>query len=566
MPKMKMCKCILLMSVAALGGSHAVGGDSWVALDAVPYVEPGSAADCSSWVRLEAPAGKYGYAKAVDDGFEFERRPGVRQRFLGACVIGDAVVPTNDAASAAFAAMIPRLGWNAVRIHQHEMSLVGPDGYSLAPDKMRRFDRFFADLIAQGVYITTDLYVTRKVPGRTLQEFKESILFDENSFSNYLGWAKSFMLHRNAFTGRTYAEEPALFSIALINEGNVGNEFRPDRPDGWERVAAEAERRFVRRMRTILRDELGCRALISDFSGWTFKPEYEPVIRDEYDYYDFHGYNDHPIYVGKKFTLPSRMRARPLSAYFGILDKSEMRRRLLPQKPSMMTEWSWSAPGHYRYAGGLVQAVYMARRGVDGLFHYAWGSFASAGDPFGVPTVRARPISYWDMSRDPLALASERAVSALYLRGDLTPDSTFTNDVQRDSFAVTTPATVGRADAACALWQTSCDGRPLAETGRILVTHLTDLVNTGMKMEDWEGNPTLLTKWGTLPYLLRRHVVQVDLKVRPGSWHVYRLETTGRRRNEVGCRYADGVLRFMADNGADPANATILYEAVDAGL
>lgn len=67
-------------------------------------------------------------------------------------------------------------------------------------------------------------------------------------------------------------------------------------------------------MRTILRDELGCRALISDFSGWTFKPEYEPVIRDEYDYYDFHGYNDHPIYVGKKFTLPSRMRARPLSA------------------------------------------------------------------------------------------------------------------------------------------------------------------------------------------------------------------------------------------------------------
>lgn len=383
-----------MLFVSGLFGVSALGEDAWIPLQAVPYVEPGSAADCSSWVKLDAPAGKYGYVKAVGDAFEFEKRPGVRPRFLGACIINSAMVPKDEAASAAFVAMIPRLGWNAVRIHQHEMALVGPDGYTLDPEKMRRFDRFMADLVAAGIYISTDLYVTRTVPGKTLQGYKESVLFDENSFSNYLGWAKSFLLHRNAFTGRTYAEEPALFSLALINEGNVGNDYKPDRPKGWEQAAADAERRFVRRMRKILRDELGCRALISDFSGWTFKPEYEPVIREEYDYYDFHGYYDHPIYVGKKFSLPSRMRGQPLSDYFGKLDKNEIRKRMLPVKPAMMTEWSWSAPGHYRYAGGLVHAVYMAQRGVDGVFHYAWGSVASSEDPFGSPTVPAHAISF----------------------------------------------------------------------------------------------------------------------------------------------------------------------------
>ena len=42
------------------------------------------------------------------------------------------------------------------------------------------------------------------------------------AYSNYVAFAKSFMLHRNRHTGRTYAEEPALAWISLVNEGNQG--------------------------------------------------------------------------------------------------------------------------------------------------------------------------------------------------------------------------------------------------------------------------------------------------------------------------------------------------------
>ena len=71
-----------------------------------------------------------------------------------------------------------------------------------------------------------------------------------------LAWAKAFMTHVNPFTGRDLAHEPALRFLCLINEGNVGN-FKRERPEGWERIAADNERRFFRRMKRILREEIG---------------------------------------------------------------------------------------------------------------------------------------------------------------------------------------------------------------------------------------------------------------------------------------------------------------------
>lgn len=554
----------------------------WVPFVANPWVEPGTAADASSWTRVDAPAGRHGRVVVRCDHFEFEGLPNVPQRFLGANVILDAVTPKTAADACAFARLLRRLGWNAVRIHQHEQDLVGADGFSLDPEKMRRFDAFVAACIAEGLYLQTDLYVTRKVKGYDLHGFKEAIISgDEAAFTNYLAWAKAFLTHRNAETGRTLCEEPALAFIALINEDNVGNRKHIAREDGWEWRAAENHRSFIRRMRGILRNELGCRALISDLNGWTYKEPYFPVISEECDFVDSHGYVDHPVYIGAaKFRLPSRMNdVGPWSFPFSYARHDISGR--FPDKPFLCTEWSWSAPGRWRGAGGLLQAAYACAHGWDGLWHYCWGSHGIVGQPFGSPEAPAHPIHYWDLSRDPFALAAERAVSALFLRGDGFGASV-SNDPKRAVWTLAAPRTCGAVVrrgrfAAGALdgdaggdgaivWAMTCDGRPFAESSRVLVTHLTQLRNTGIVLSGEKNR--VLEDWGSLPYLVKRGAVRLSLALGHGDWRVWRLDAAGRRRSEVMAERsdADGRLRFTADVAGAADNATILYEVVREGL
>ena len=562
--------------LCAIASQCAVGEPRWTPLESVPYVCPGSAADCSAWPETESPAGIHGRVVAVGDHIEFERRPGAAVRFLGVDVILDCVTPRSPADARAFAGMLRRMGWNSVRIHQHEQSLVGSDGFTLEPEKMRRFDDFVAACIEEGLYLQTDLFVTRKVPGRALHEFKESILFDENSFSNYLAWAKSFLTHRNYVTGRSLAEEPALAFLSLINEGNVGNR-KAARENGWEARAAEAERRFIRRMRRILRDELGVKAMISNMNGWTFKDEYLPVIEEECDIADSHFYMDHPVYIGaQKHRLPSRMNDLAPWTFFNVREKSDISLKLRG-RPYLCTEWNWSAPGRWRGAGGLMTAAYAVKHGWDGLWRYSWGSNASCRERFGTADVKAYPLSYWDLARDPLMLASERAVAALYLGGG---ELTATNDVKGSHFAVSSPyvsgvVTRGRSfDAGfmsgsvdgfgASLWVQSCGRTPLAKAERLLVTHLTQLKNTDMKLGGEKNR--VLEAWGELPYLALCGSASVELAVAPGSWRVWRLGTDGTRRGEVPSRFENGRLCFAAETAGDPANATLLYEVAREGL
>ena len=64
---------VFLASSLALASSPG-----WVPLKAKPYVEPGTAADCTAWTDSvsSAPAGAYGRVVAVGNHLEFEKRPG----------------------------------------------------------------------------------------------------------------------------------------------------------------------------------------------------------------------------------------------------------------------------------------------------------------------------------------------------------------------------------------------------------------------------------------------------------------------------------------------------------
>ena len=114
------------------------------------------------------------------------------------------------------------------------------------------------------------------------------------------------------------------------------------------------------------------------------------------------------------------------------------------------------------------------------------------------------------------------------------------------------------AGAHGAVWATSVDGKPLAESARILLTHLTDVQNTGVQWAD--ADHRILLKRGGLPMRARKGTAEVSLKVAPGAWKAYALGTDGARRGAVPVTRKGGTLSLAADTARDSKNATLLYE------
>jgi hypothetical protein len=405
---------------------------------------------------------------------------------------------------------------------------------------------------------------------------------------------------------------------------------------------AEYERRFARRVTRFLREEMKCRALLTNMNNyfWTDDPSGEKVRAEEFDYADDHFYVDHPRFLGQDWRLPSTCpNTNPLKGRsLGVQRPATTR---LHGLPFTISEYNFSGPGMFRGVGGILTGALGARQGWDGLFRFAWSHWAEG------LTAPAR-LGSFDMTGDPLGLAAERASICLFLRGDLCPASqqgafvlppekldtrrvkgsigpywdldwaawgirmgmTVADhapkgmktlavypeqpsadmkawlkalphdgvkiDPVRGAFTIDTPRTMGgfaetgRLETAgfaaditgspATIWASSLDGRPLAETARVLVTHLTDVQNTGSLYAD-TGRRILLER-GELPHLMRAGRAEVTLTLAEGDWHVYALRPDGTRVRRVASRFSDGKLFFAADVAAVDTEATYLYEIV----
>ena len=266
-------------SLVARHSSLVTGGDgedaapAWVPLAAERDVEPGSALDFSWISKAHAPCGVHGRAVVRDGHFEFEGRPGEPVRFWGVNISSGANFPDEDKAER-IAAHLAALGYNAVRIHHHDGGLVAqnPDAFGpaeapgapaearddpskardlavevrddpsrttgLDPDALRRHDALVAACARHGLYIATDLYVSRPVSWRAAGidrdgtmgkgEFKHLVPVHDGAFSNFCAFAAAWLGHTNAFTGVRFADDPALLSVALVNEGNLDNGAGPE--------------------------------------------------------------------------------------------------------------------------------------------------------------------------------------------------------------------------------------------------------------------------------------------------------------------------------------------------
>ena len=464
-------------------------GPEWIPYPApepgTDWIEPGSALDFSAVVPRHEPAGAFGRVIVRNGRFELESRPGEELRLCGANLCGQANFP-DPADADRFAANIARLGYNTLRIHAYEVHLVSPEtrkpigdgrGLEVDPDSWRRFDALVAACVRHGIYLSTDLFVARSkaiewraigidrdgpVPFRT---FKLLAAFHEPAFENLAEWTRIFLGHVNPETGRSLAEEPALATLAFLNEGNLGNDnvnalrLVPGVEEAWNAwlanrgvlqeaasaasaggaggaahrplprdvyggegdpdiglfalFLAEREEMLYSRLRAIVRDELGCRAPLSNLSSWYFPVQYLlPMSR--FDYTDNHFYLDHPQFLVKQWRYPSAIIGENPFRSGSNIPGAAWRR--IMGKPFCITEWNWAAPTPCRAASGLSVGALAALQGWSGLWRFAWSH-----DRPGIAAPGSLPMRYFDLHSDPVTLASERATVLLYLRGDMAP-------------------------------------------------------------------------------------------------------------------------------------------------
>ena len=716
-----------------------VAGPDWIPFANEPWIEPGSALDFSSIVPHHAPAGKFGRVVVRGGHFEFEGLPGVPQRFYGVNVCGTANLPDTAEQAERFAANLARIGYNAIRFHHHERWMVaadglahdGADGTKPEPAQMDKFDLLVAACVKHGLYLTTDLYVSRAdaVPWRAISfdrdgtvpgsRYKILCAFHEPTFANLCAWTRNFLSHVNPHTGRSLADEPSLACLALVNEGSLGNWgaaalrehecvreawkawlsakagnpafagipdtipgslYAKDGATSANRHAAafaiflaDAETRLFERLRGFVRGELGCKAPLSNLSDW-YEPVQHALPRRGFDYVDAHFYVDLPQFLGTSWQLPSRCpNANPMRGDDRGVPGIVWRRQ--EDKPFCVTEFNYAGPGRFRGVGGIATGAIAALQDWGGLWRFAWSH-----SRIGVATPETRAMGYFDLAGDPLSLAAERAALCLFLRGDAAPlkaaepfvldeaalrdprngaprlappggnagawtrrvgtrvtsaasrrsgaaplrgaepPKNVSIDSETGTFLLDTPRTAGGfaesgehtagplrfalRDAPATVWVSSLDGEPVAASSHLLLTHLTDVQNSGIEYAD--PAMTTLLKWGSLPHLMRRGAARVELTLdakegrrcaanagkagpvitaeggsviaavgRPviaskagpviggkPAWRVYRLSPSGRRMGEVPSVFENGTLRFTARTDLDPATATFLYELV----
>ncbi len=588
---------------AAFASVTIESGAGWTPIAGDTAVVRGSALDFSAFAGPREMAGAHGWVVAKGAHFEFEGMPGVRRRFYGVnfCFTGNFM--SRDETEE-LCTRLQRLGYNAIRIHHYESKLCegAADGTAINPARMAELDDLLAAAIRHGLYVTTDLYVSRKVPYRAcgidrdgiipMDDYKELALCHEGVFSNLAAFAHAFLGHVNPRTGRRWADEPALAFLALINEGNPGNHglaksreifgVSTNQMDdaAFQNHLAERQKAFDARMIRIVKGEIGYCGLITNLSCW-HNPKQYLEVRRAYDYVDDHFYVDHPEFLEKPWRLPSRCRnENPITYPNGGTNWGKEWVRLA-DRPYTITEWNFSGPGRYRGAGGIVFGAGAALQDMDGVWRFAWSHSHDS-------LLADARMTYFDTASDPLMLATERAILALYLRGDMPVDrsvrrptncSWMTANPTNGAFTLTTDRTCGvfaepseehhRAGPfgakvkghSAAVWATALDGEPLAKSRHVLVSHVTDVQDEGTVYR--AGDRKVLEEWGHLPHLMANGTAEIDLSqsvCRPTK--VYALAADGTRRGEVAIRRLPHSFAFTADVARDPKSATCLYEIV----
>lgn len=419
-------------------------GARWKAGAAPWEVDPGSALDLAAMNPGPVP----GRLLQRGPRFELESAPGVPVRLLGANLCFSANYPTHavaDRMAAAFRAM----GHNSVRIHHHDGALVPKDGDGSVLDRENadRLDYLFAACKKAGLWITTDVYVSRRIPAGAIpelpgesfgQEMKALVPLLPSAMENWKRYATVFLTRRNPYTGLAWGEDPALVTLSLMNEDNLHSwlERNPvvkrlydERFAAWIAAQPEEQRSGEARRRAHARwlqglQRASCDAMRAHVRSLGFQVPttsanmqadwWSLALRGGFDFVDNHAYHDHPGFPERPWSLPYSYRQRnPVEELIRV--PAGLAQSRLHDRPFTLTEVNYCAPNRFRHAYAPGVAAVAGLQAWDGVWRFAFShdlrSIEQADDR----------MAGFDLVHDPISLLGERAMALLYRRGDIAP-------------------------------------------------------------------------------------------------------------------------------------------------
>lgn len=432
---------------------YLVAGNEWVTLDFDGTTAANSPLDFSRY--LDAPAGKYGPVIVTPEGhFAFRNAPEKRIRFFGPNLVGNSNYLDRKTADD-FVTKITRLGYNTVRFHHFENDLLDPkakDSLTFNPKTLDQFDYLFSELKKRGIYLCLDLYASRALrPGDNIREreghsfgrydfeLKILVTLSPSAMKNWKEFARRLLTHRNPYTGLTYAEDPALYSLNLVNENplvSIWNkipslvplfekryidflkEKKLDTPENrasrgglFIEFLNDLQIRCIEEQKRFLKQELKLVALITDLnmhSKFTLTG-----VREHLDFVDNHQYWDHPSFPVRQWGMPYLF-----SNLSSISRLAQNPRYLMPTrifgKPYTVTEFNFCNPNPNRMESAPLIGGYAALQDWDGLYRFAWSHNRANMEKFNVPMG-------FDIVNDPQAQLAERIIHQLFMRGDVRP-------------------------------------------------------------------------------------------------------------------------------------------------
>lgn len=422
-------------------------GEEWAPMEAVKPVVAGSVLDFSG--MLDAPAGKYGWITTDAAGhFDAEKASGKRFKFYGPNLCFSAVYLDKPAAEK-LADEMARLGYTSVRFHHYDNALSDPEGSDsteLLPEKIDRLDYLFYCLKERGIYITLDLYCSRRfrtgelpdAPVREGYAMKQLLPVYAPARENWKKFARNLLTHRNPYTKLTWGEDPALFAVSLSNEnitfGNWSGKAKALYLDGYRkfletknlatpenleargglfyRYLTDLNVEMIRDLSEYVHKELGYKGLITEINFRQNAATSE--IRDSLAFVDNHNYWDHPN------SLPGRSWSFPFlhNQTSALKNSAWPLRTIMPSrifgKPFTLTEINFVYPNRFRAESGPLLGAYAALQDWDGLYRFAWSH-----NDKGVR--HEEPINRFDIAEDSLSQIAERVTNLLFVRGDVKP-------------------------------------------------------------------------------------------------------------------------------------------------
>ena len=194
---------------------------------------------------LDPPAGKHGPITVRDGHLAFAN--GGRARFWGTNLSGDGGLPPKEVAERA-ADRLAKYGFNLIRFHgldgfgQSIFDRSAGDTRHFDAAALDRLDYMIAQLERRGIYVNMNLNVGRKfttadgvAEADWLAYAKYCVIFDPRMIELQKEYARNLLTHRNPYTGKTCAEDPAVIIVEMTNENSLLG--------GWTRGFLRGEQR-----------------------------------------------------------------------------------------------------------------------------------------------------------------------------------------------------------------------------------------------------------------------------------------------------------------------------------